>query len=205
MTLIGGKKRKEKSINCFGRSRNTPWSYCCTISKSISASFVYSTARFNDIVTFFCLDSLIRWNITELISAKRREQLSKLVISEDCLISTASKEKLVAHFPLQEKGLQLISDGKVAVVLAVNDRNTQGLAGDFDLVNSKSIETLPLNDERFIKVLLILLLFNWEVYHVHKLFSVLVLIMIDFDILCVLGFSHFQLPILVSNLNNVLL
>ncbi|PON41749.1 Translation protein, beta-barrel domain containing protein [Parasponia andersonii] len=101
-----------------------------------------------------------RWNITELISAQRREQLSKLVISEDCLISNASKEKLGAHLPLQEKGLQLISEGKVAVVLVVNDRNTLGLASDFDLVNSKSTEnslfsllqTSLFDDQRFVKM-----------------------------------------------------
>ncbi|KAF4357423.1 hypothetical protein G4B88_009742 [Cannabis sativa] len=100
-----------------------------------------------------------RLNVNKLFSGNRKEKFSTLVISEDCLDSTASKEKLGAHFPLKEKGLQLISEGKVAVVLVLNDINMQGLADDLDLVNSKIIENSSfsqlqtlLDDERFIKM-----------------------------------------------------
>ncbi|XP_062096873.1 uncharacterized protein LOC133802552 [Humulus lupulus] len=100
-----------------------------------------------------------RLNVTKLFSGKRKEKFSTLVISEDCLNSATSKEKLGAHFPLQEKGLQLLSEGKVAIVLVLNDRNTQGLADDLDHVNSKITENSSvsllqtlLDDERFIKM-----------------------------------------------------
>ena len=84
-----------------------------------------------------------------------------LVASEDCFGSTASKETLGAHFPLQKKGLQLASEGKVAIVLVMNDSSTEGAAGDVDLVNSESTESLPfsllqtllLDDQRFTKVI----------------------------------------------------
>lgn len=90
----------------------------------------------------------------------KRKLLRTLVVSEECLTSTARKEKQDAHFPLREKGLQLASKGKVAIVLVINGTKAQGAAGDFDVVNSEStenltesLETLLLDDQRFIRVI----------------------------------------------------
>ncbi|XP_024020535.1 uncharacterized protein LOC21398744 [Morus notabilis] len=100
-----------------------------------------------------------RWSRTELVGAMKRKLLRTLVVSEECLTSTARKEKLGAHFPLREKGLQLASKGKVAIVLVINGTKAQGVAGDFDDVNSEStenltesLETLLLDDQRFIRM-----------------------------------------------------
>lgn len=96
---------------------------------------------------------------------KARETTSTLEISEKCLVSSASKDKLGTHLHLQEKGLDLISKGKVAIALVVNDNgNQQGpqLASNPDLENSdsteiivsSSLQTLLCDDQRFVKVIL---------------------------------------------------
>ena len=85
-------------------------------------------------------------------------------ISEDCFPSGASREKLGAHFHLHEKGLHLTSEGKVAIVLVVNESDKRGWSGDLDLVDFQStensqysfIQKLLVDDQRFIKVVLIL-------------------------------------------------
>ncbi|XP_008225377.1 PREDICTED: uncharacterized protein LOC103325031 [Prunus mume] len=105
-----------------------------------------------------------RWNVTEMVSAlKAKETTSTLEISEECLVSSASKDKLGTHFHLQEKGVDLISKGKVAIALVVNDSgNPQEpqLACNPDLENSDGIEksvspflqTLLCDNQRFIKM-----------------------------------------------------
>ncbi|KAM1592711.1 hypothetical protein EV2_037600 [Malus domestica] len=105
-----------------------------------------------------------RWNVTEMINAlKARETTSTLEISEKCLVSSASKDKLGTHLHLQEKGLDLISKGKVAIALVVNDNGDQQgpqLASNPDLENSdgtetimsSSLQTLLCDDQRFVKM-----------------------------------------------------
>ncbi|KAH7545103.1 hypothetical protein FEM48_Zijuj01G0057700 [Ziziphus jujuba var. spinosa] len=98
-----------------------------------------------------------RWNITDLVgSIKTKQTSSTLSISEDCFTSSASREKLAVHFHLHEKGLHLTSEGKVAIVLVVNDSDKQGWGGDLDLVESQSTANSPYmllaDDQRFIKV-----------------------------------------------------
>lgn len=102
---------------------------------------------------------------------KARETTNTLEISEKCLMSSASKkDKLGTHLHLQEKGLDLISKGKVAIALVVNDNGDQQgpqLASNPDLENSdgtetimsSSLQTLLCDDQRFVKVILILFFF----------------------------------------------
>lgn len=115
-----------------------------------------------------------------MVSAlKAKEKTSTLEISEECLVSSASKYKLGTHFHLQEKGVDLISKGKAAIALVVNDSgNLQEpqLACNPDHENSDSTEksvspflqTLLCDDQRFIKVILILD-FSFEVLFSHRL------------------------------------
>lgn len=92
-------------------------------------------------------------------SIKTKQTSSTLSISEDCFTSSASREKLAVHFHLHEKGLHLTSEGKVAIVLVVNDSDKQGWGGDLDLVESQSTANSPYmllaDDQRFIKVKII--------------------------------------------------
>ncbi|XP_015876137.3 uncharacterized protein LOC107412831 [Ziziphus jujuba] len=123
-----------------------------------------------------------RWNITDLVgSIKTKQTSSTLSISEDCFTSGASREKLAVHFHLHEKGLHLTSEGKVAIVLVVNDSDKQGWGGDLDLVESQSTANSPYmllaDDQRFIKmdaresVPLILVCSAREVQSLTTLFS----------------------------------
>ncbi|KAL5577128.1 hypothetical protein UlMin_018827 [Ulmus minor] len=125
-----------------------------------------------------------RWNIIELVSAMKTDLIrSKLSVSEDCLTSSATKDKLGGHFPLQEKGLQLISEGKVAVILLVNESDYQERAGDLDPEDSESTENSSsllqtlVDDKRFVKiedrasVPLILVSSSYEVQALTTLFS----------------------------------
>ncbi|XP_050367495.1 uncharacterized protein LOC126785875 [Argentina anserina] len=63
-----------------------------------------------------------RLNVTEMVSALKAEAMSStLEISEKYLISSASEDKLGTHFQFQERGVDLISKGKVAIALIVNN------------------------------------------------------------------------------------
>lgn len=92
------------------------------------------------------------------------ETSSTLEISEKCLISSASQDKLGTNFHFQEKGVDLISKGKVAIALIVNDTENLQLGSYPDLENSANTEksmfsflqTLLCDDQRFAKVILIL-------------------------------------------------
>ncbi|XP_062012831.1 uncharacterized protein LOC133729338 isoform X1 [Rosa rugosa] len=88
-----------------------------------------------------------RLNVTEMVSALKAEETSStLEISEKCLISSASEDKLSAHFHLQEKGADLLSKGKVAIALVVNN--------SYDTENSMSsfVQTLHRDDQRLLKM-----------------------------------------------------
>ncbi|KAL9366927.1 hypothetical protein Peur_038126 [Populus x canadensis] len=99
---------------------------------------------------------------TELISATRTKHVkSSLMISKE-FITCANEEKLGANFKLQEKGLSLISEGKVAIVLVLNDIE-KGKGDNPGVVDSESSENSVLfflqkslsDDQTFVKVILI--------------------------------------------------
>lgn len=79
-------------------------------------------------------------------------------ISKQCL--TASEEKARAHFSLQEKGCHLVSNGKLAMVLVMDDSEKHGMGCDLDSVGSGNIENKPsdllqtlfCDNQRFVKV-----------------------------------------------------
>jgi hypothetical protein len=98
-----------------------------------------------------------------LFEAAEAKPKSTLKISEECLTSSASKEKRGANSTFREKGDHLMSKGKLAIVLFVEESEKQGGGYDSDLVDSESYETspssllqkLPFDDQRFVKVVLI--------------------------------------------------
>ena len=82
---------------------------------------------------------IARWSSSEFIGAK----LSKLSphtlrVSKKCLTTPGSEEKLDSNFKLQEKGLHLMSKGKMAIVLFLNDSEKHGRCSDPELVDSGS-------------------------------------------------------------------
>ncbi|XP_004293660.1 PREDICTED: uncharacterized protein LOC101308845 [Fragaria vesca subsp. vesca] len=87
-----------------------------------------------------------RLNVTEMVSVLKAEETSStLEISEKCLISSASEDKLGTHFHYQQTGVDLISKGKVAIALVVNNSD--------DPENSMvSFQTLLCDDQRFVKM-----------------------------------------------------
>ncbi|KAG6790171.1 hypothetical protein POTOM_006319 [Populus tomentosa] len=125
-----------------------------------------------------------RCSATELISATRTKHIkSSLMISKE-FITCANEEKLGANFKLQEKGLSLISKGKVAIVLVLNDIET-GKGDNPGVVDSESSENSLLfflqkslsDDQTFVKiedrvsVPLILVCPAQEIQSLQKLFS----------------------------------
>ncbi|XP_062163262.1 uncharacterized protein LOC133870204 isoform X3 [Alnus glutinosa] len=101
-----------------------------------------------------------RWNVTELFEAAEAKPKSTLKISEECLTSSASKEKLGANLIFREKGVHLMSKGKLAIVLFVEESEKQGGGYDSDLVDSENYETSPsslqkllFDDQSFVKVI----------------------------------------------------
>lgn len=125
-----------------------------------------------------------RCSATELISATRTKHIkSSLMISKE-FITCANEEKLGANFKLQEKGLSLISTGKVAIVLVLNDIE-KGKGDNPGVVDSESSENSLLfflqkslsDDQTFVKiedrvsVPLILVCPAQEIQSLQKLFS----------------------------------
>lgn len=70
---------------------------------------------------------------------------STLKISEGSLNPCPSVEKVGANFSLQEKGCQLVSKGKFAMVLVVDGSEKQGRECDPDSVDFESTENKPLS------------------------------------------------------------
>lgn len=95
--------------------------------------------------------------VNELFDASKLEKVqNSLRISDRCVLSGANEEELDTRANLQEKGLNLISSGKTAVVLVVND---EGWYSDLDIVcdiaehpKSSSLSDLLCDDRRFAKV-----------------------------------------------------
>ncbi|KAL5772054.1 hypothetical protein ACOSP7_011662 [Xanthoceras sorbifolium] len=126
-----------------------------------------------------------RWNRTDLINATRSKLMrSTLKISKGCLTPCASEEKAGAHLSLQEKGRLLVSEGKIAMVLVMNDSEKQGRGCDLDSVGSGNIENKPsallqtlfCDDQRFVKtedraaVPLVLVCPAYEIQTLEQLF-----------------------------------
>lgn len=85
---------------------------------------------------------------------------NRLRTSEKFFPPSTSEEKLGVNSTLQEKALNLVSKGKVAVVLDMSNHRKQGkeydpgLAFSTSMENSEtsSLQTLLCDDERFVKV-----------------------------------------------------
>lgn len=98
-----------------------------------------------------------RLTVNELFDASKLEKVqNSLRISDRCVLSGANEEELDTRANLQEKGLNLISSGKTAVVLVVND---EGWYSDLDIVcdiaehpKSSSLSDLLCDDRRFAKI-----------------------------------------------------
>ncbi|XP_023520284.1 uncharacterized protein LOC111783596 [Cucurbita pepo subsp. pepo] len=122
-----------------------------------------------------------RLNVNELFSAFELEKIQNtLKVSDKCVPSGANEEELGKHTSLQKKGLNLISSGKTAVVLVVND---EGWYSDLDIVcdnaehpTSSSLPDLLGDDRRFAKiedrpsVPLILVCSASRIHSIEKLF-----------------------------------
>ncbi|KAE9601218.1 putative 16S rRNA processing protein RimM [Lupinus albus] len=79
-----------------------------------------------------------RWNAAELVSASEAKLISSMQIS--------SKYSLHGNGDniLQEKGLKLMSEGKMAIVLLLNEKENQGCICDPDIVENEATDTLLL-------------------------------------------------------------
>lgn len=126
-----------------------------------------------------------RWSSSEFISTKLTKLGQRtLKVSKKCLTTPGSEEKLDSNFELQEKGLHLMSKGKMAIVLFVNDSEKQGRCSVPELVDSESagnstsfLQTL-LSDDRIslkkedrVSVPLIMVSPAHEVHSLENLFS----------------------------------
>ncbi|KAB2007598.1 hypothetical protein ES319_D10G040800v1 [Gossypium barbadense] len=125
-----------------------------------------------------------RWTITESLAGTKLVR-NRLRISEKCFTPSTSEEKLGTNFTLQEKALQLISKGKVAVVLDMSDHKNRGKEYDLSLSSStsrensetSSLQMLLCDDERFVKaeyrssMPLVLISPADEIISMKKLFS----------------------------------
>ncbi|OMO82835.1 UTP--glucose-1-phosphate uridylyltransferase [Corchorus olitorius] len=125
-----------------------------------------------------------RWTITESLTGTKLVR-NRLKISERCLGPCTHEEKLGENLKLREKALNLVSKGKLAVVLDVSDHRNEekeyddGLALSLSMENSEtsSLQTLLGDDERFVKVEyrssvpLVLICPADEMNSVEKLFS----------------------------------
>eukprot|EP00257_Ricinus_communis_P016691 XP_015574939.1 uncharacterized protein LOC8284029 [Ricinus communis] len=130
--------------------------------------------------------SFQRWGITELISATRTKLIQRsLKLSKKCLTPCATEESLTAYFDMQDKGLNLLSTGKVGIVLVVNEVDKNGTSHSPDVVDTKNSEDLAFSllqkslsdDQSFLKmedrafVPLVLVCPMQEIRSLKKLFS----------------------------------
>ncbi|XP_061362563.1 uncharacterized protein LOC133306282 [Gastrolobium bilobum] len=100
-----------------------------------------------------------RWNEAELVSALEAKLISTMQISAKSFLN-GSEDKLVRDINMQEKGLKLMSEGKMAIVLFLNENENQGCICDSDNVENEATGTLALDmlqkllhdHENFVKV-----------------------------------------------------
>ncbi|KAF8408972.1 hypothetical protein HHK36_005042 [Tetracentron sinense] len=99
-----------------------------------------------------------RWNLSKFISAN-----SNKLLKNHLRISNVRgiEDDLEAYHGLQQKGLHLMSKGKVAVILVVDENNNQGKGSGPDIVDFEGVENssyallqaLLCDDKRFSKVI----------------------------------------------------
>ncbi|XP_027345168.1 uncharacterized protein LOC113857449 [Abrus precatorius] len=99
-----------------------------------------------------------RWNAAELVSAIEEGLISSIQISEQSF-SNGCENKLVGDINMQEKGLELMSEGKMAIVFLLNEKEDQEHLCDHDIVEREATDSLVrmlqklLHDhENFVKV-----------------------------------------------------
>ncbi|XP_021685587.2 uncharacterized protein LOC110668570 isoform X2 [Hevea brasiliensis] len=124
-----------------------------------------------------------RLSLTELISAAKTKLIkSSLKLSKKCLTPCVGEENVFVNF--QEKGVHLLTEGKVGIVLVVNDFK-KGSGDSPDVVGSKRTEDstfsllqkLLSDDQKFLKmedracVPLLLVCPVREIQSVTRLFS----------------------------------
>jgi hypothetical protein len=90
----------------------------------------------------------------------QEKSISTIKISEKSFL-TGSKDKLVRNIiKMQEKGLELISKGKMAIVLLLNEKENEGYIYDPDVVENEATENSTLlmlqnllcDHDKFVKV-----------------------------------------------------
>ncbi|KAK7359155.1 hypothetical protein VNO77_01102 [Canavalia gladiata] len=100
-----------------------------------------------------------RWNAAKLVSAIEAKLISSIQISEESF-SNGSENKLVRDMNMQEKGLELLSEGKMAIVFLLNEKEYEGHICDLDTGESEATDTSALHmlqkllsdHENFVKV-----------------------------------------------------
>ena len=81
---------------------------------------------------------LIRWKVAELTSAIEAKLIYSIQLSEE-YFSNGSENKLVKD--IQEKGLKLVSEGKIATVFLLNEKEHHGSIYDSNMVENEAIDT----------------------------------------------------------------
>lgn len=124
-----------------------------------------------------------RWEVAELVGDLEAKLVSTKQISRESLFNE-SREKLGENVTMHEKGLRLISEGKMAIVLLLNEKENWGCLCDPDTTSNEATEisSVPLlqkllSDENFVKVEdrssvpLIVVCSTQEIESFRKLFS----------------------------------
>ncbi|TKY60101.1 Ribosome maturation factor RimM [Spatholobus suberectus] len=83
-----------------------------------------------------------RWEVAELASAIKAKLVNSIQISKE-YFSNGSENKLVRH--MQEKGLELMSEGKMAIVFLLNEKEHHGSICDSKMVENEAIDTSVLH------------------------------------------------------------
>lgn len=101
---------------------------------------------------FILIKVVIRWKVAELVSALEAELVITKEISKESL--SESEDNVVRNITMEEKGRHLMFEGKMAIVM---------------LLNEKEISSVPLLqkllcDENFVKVLNLFCLFVYYIY-----------------------------------------
>ncbi|KAG5025252.1 hypothetical protein JHK86_021166 [Glycine max] len=83
-----------------------------------------------------------RWKVAELVGAIEAKLINSIQISEEYFLN-GGKNKLFRD--MQEKGLELMSNGKMAIVFLLNDKEHQGSISDSNKVENEAIDTSVLH------------------------------------------------------------
>ncbi|KAK7399729.1 hypothetical protein VNO78_10918 [Psophocarpus tetragonolobus] len=83
-----------------------------------------------------------RWKVAELVTAIEAKLISSIQISEEHFLK-GSETKLFRD--IQNKGVELMSEGKMAIVILFNNKEHQGSISDFNMVEHEAIDTSVLH------------------------------------------------------------